>query len=315
MNSKASIRNAYGNALLALGATREDMVVLDADLSTSTKTSMFAKKYPERFFNIGIAEQNMMGIAAGMALDGRIVFASTFAVFGAGRAYDQVRQSIAYPKLNVKIVVTHGGITVGGDGASHQMIEDIGLMYGLPNMNILVPVDANETYNAILSIADINGPFYVRLTRMDPYLLTESTTKFDLMDVPLLREGDDIAIVSTGHVASRALEAAEILKKEGVSTAVYNLHTIKPLNKTKIIEIAKKYGAIVTVEEHNVNTGIGSVISGILAEEYPAYVIKTGIHDVFGESGEPDKLLDKYGISIKDIVNAVKKAIEKRDKK
>jgi transketolase len=315
MNNRASIRNAYGNALLALGDARRDMVVLDADLSTSTKTSMFAKKYPNRFFNIGIAEQNMMGIAAGMALDGRIVFASTFAVFGAGRAYDQVRQSIAYPKLNVKIVVTHGGITVGGDGASHQMIEDIGLMYGLPNMNILVPVDANETYNVILSIADINGPFYVRLTRLDPYLLTESTTKFDLNDIPLLIEGEDIAIVSTGHVASRALEAAEILKKEGVSTAVYNLHTIKPLNKTKIIDIAKKYGAIVTVEEHNVNTGIGSVISGILSEEYPAYVIKTGIHDVFGESGDPDKLLDKYGIAVNDIVNAVKKAIEKRDKK
>ncbi len=307
-----SPRKAYGEALIALGESDPDMVVMDADLSTSTKTAMFAKKFNDRFFNAGIAEQNMMAMAAGLSIDTRTVFVSTFAIFAAGRAYDQIRQSIAYSSLNVKIVATHGGITVGGDGASHEMIEDIGLMYGLPNMKIFIPVDSNETYNGIISIAKIKGPFYVRLSRMETETITERETEFKINEIPVLREGSDAVIVGTGQVLKRALDVAESLKKQNIDVAVYNMHTIKPVNREEIERIARKYGVIVTIEEHNINTGVGAIISSVTSDVYPVHVVKLGIHDIFGESGEADELMDKYGLSVKDIEEGVKYAMKIR---
>ncbi len=305
-----SPRKAYGETLVELGHEREDIVVLDADLSTSTKTAMFGKEFPHRFFNLGLQEQNMMGVAAGLARSGKTVFASSFAVFATGRAYDQIRQSIAYPKLNVKIVATHGGVTVGEDGASHQMIEDIGLMCGLPNMRVIVPVDSNEVRRVIRFVASENGPFYVRLTRPALPTITSRDEEFVFGKGKVMEEGEDLAIIATGIEVSYALLAAESLRKEGISAAVINMSTLKPIDKELIIKYARKTGALLTVEDHNIYNGLGSRVAEVLVENYPARMLRVGMPDIFGRSGRWDELLAYYGMDDRGIINAAKKLLE-----
>ena len=289
-----SPRKAYGQTLIELGREREDIVVMDADLSTSTKTAMFGKEFPDRFFNLGLQEQNMMGVAAGLARSGKTVFASSFAVFATGRAYDQIRQSIAYPRLNVKIVATHGGITVGEDGASHQMIEDIGLMCGLPNMRVVVPVDSNEVRRVIRYVAYNDGPYYVRLTRTALPNITDGDDEFIFGKGMLLRDGEDATIIATGIEVSYSLMAAEHLKKEGYDVRVINMSTIKPIDRDIIIKAARETGAIMTVEDHNIYNGLGSRVAEVLAENYPARLLRHGVKDTFGRSGRWDVLLHHY---------------------
>ncbi len=296
-----SPRKAYGSTLVELGREREDIVVLDADLSTSTKTAMFGKEFPDRFFNVGLQEQNMMGIAAGLARSGKTVFASSFAVFATGRAYDQVRQSIAYPKLNVKIVATHGGVTVGEDGASHQMIEDIGLMCGLPNMRVIVPVDSNEVRRVIRFVASQEGPFYVRLTRTALPNLTNPEDEFLFGKGIVMRDGSDATIIATGIEVSYSLLAAEILKKEGYDIRVVNMSTIKPIDKEIVVRAARETGMIMTVEDHNIYNGLGSRVAEVLVENYPVPMRRHGMKDVFGRSGKWNVLLEHYGMDDKGI--------------
>ncbi len=301
-----SPRKAYGETLIELGREREDIVVMDADLSTSTKTAMFGKEFPERFFNVGLQEQNMMGIAAGLARSGKTVFASSFAVFATGRAYDQIRQSIAYPKLNVKIVATHGGVTVGEDGASHQMIEDIGLMCGLPNMRVIVPVDSNEVRRVIRFVASEEGPFYVRLTRTALPNITSEEDEFAFGKGTVMRDGDDVTIIATGIEVSYALLTAEILKKEGIDVRVINMSTIKPIDKDIIVKAARETSGIITAEDHNIYNGLGSRVAEVLAENYPARMRRHGMMDVFGRSGRWDALLKHYGMDEEGIAKVVR---------
>lgn len=308
----ASQRKAYARALIDLGSEMRDIVVLDADLSTSTQTAKFGEKFPERFFNCGIAEQNMMGTAAGLAASGKIVFASTFAVFATGRCWDQVRQSISYPKFNVKIVASHAGITVGGDGASHQIAEDIALMRTLPNMTVIVPADANETYKAVRAVVDWPGPCYVRLGRVDFPVITSEEDPFDIGKASIMREGSDVSLVGTGQMVSICLDAAEILEKEGVSAEVINMSTIKPLDETILAKSANSTGAIVTAEEHNFLTGLGSAVACYLVENEQVPMRRVGIPDVFGESGESDELMEKYGLTKERVVTAAKDVIRRR---
>lgn len=308
----ASQRKAYARALIDLGSEIRDMVVLDADLSTSTQTAKFGEKFPERFFNCGIAEQNMMGTAAGLAASGKIVFASTFAVFATGRCWDQVRQSISYPRFNVKIVASHAGITVGGDGASHQIAEDIALMRTLPNMTVIVPADANETYKAVRAVVDWPGPCYVRLGRVDFPVITSEEDPFDIGKASIMREGSDVSLVGTGQMVSICLDAAEILEKEGVSAEVINMSTIKPLDETILAKSANSTGAIVTAEEHNFLTGLGSAVACYLVENEQVPMRRVGIPDVFGESGESDELMEKYGLTKERVVTAAKDVIRRR---
>jgi len=296
-----SPRKAYGQTLVELGREREDIVVLDADLSTSTKTAMFGKEFPDRFFNVGLQEQNMMGIAAGLARSGKTVFASSFAVFATGRAYDQVRQSIAYPRLNVKIVATHGGVTVGEDGASHQMIEDIGLMCGLPNMRVIVPVDSNEVRRVIRYVASQYGPFYVRLTRTALPNLTSKDDEFIFGKGTVMRDGSDATIIATGIEVSYSLLAAELLKKEGYDIRVINMSTVKPVDKDIIVKAARETGAIMTVEDHNIYNGLGSRVAEALVENYPVPMRRHGMQDVFGRSGKWNMLLEYYEMDDKGI--------------
>lgn len=299
-----SQRKYYGRALVELGKERGDIVVLDADLSSSTRTADFAAAFPERFFNTGIAEQNMMDTAAGLAASGKTVFASTFAVFGTGRCYDQIRQSISYPKMNVKIVASHAGITVGGDGASHQIIEDIALMRVLPNMTVIVPVDSLETYKVIKTIAKTKGPVYVRIGRADVPTVTDENTSFDLESAPVLREGADVTLMGCGIMVSKSLEAAEELSKHGVDARVINLHTIKPMDKKTIVKAARETGGVVTAEEHSVTMGMGSAVAMVLVENFHVPMKRVGIPDVFGESGACDELMEKYGLTVDNIVEA-----------
>ncbi|MGC9061088.1 MAG: transketolase family protein [Thermoplasmata archaeon] len=306
---KESLRDAYGKTLVELGKEREEIVVLDADLSSSTKTSMFAKIFPARFFNVGIAEQNLMGVAAGLAYSGKIPFVSTFAVFAAGRAYDQVRQSICYPRLRVRIVATHSGLTVGGDGASHQMCEDIGLMRSLPNITIISPCDAPQTRQVIRQIVDYPGPVYVRLVRQELPTLTEGMDYY-IGKADVLMDGSDVSIVATGSMVNVALAAGESLKKEGISARVINIHTIKPIDIKTLVRAARETGGFVTVEEHNVTTGLGAAISEVVAEHYPCPVKRIGVPDVFGESGEPEQLLTKYGLTVENVIRKVKSIVE-----
>ncbi len=303
-----SPRKAYGKSLVEIGKEIKNMVVLDADLSTSTKTAMFGMEFPERFINLGLQEQNMMGIAAGLARSGKIVFASSFAVFATGRAYDQVRQSIAYPKLNVKIVATHGGVTVGEDGASHQMIEDIGLMSGLPNMRVIVPADSNEVRKVIRTVAREKGPFYVRLTRTALPNITDG--EFEIGRGKIMRDGDDVTIMAIGIEVSYSLLAAEKLKKEGIDTRVINMSSIKPIDKEIIIKAARDTGRIVTVEDHNIYNGLGSRVAEVLVENYPVRMIRVGMHDQFGMSGKWNELLKYYGMDDDGIVKSVRKIME-----
>ena len=308
-----NLRDGYGEALIQLGEINPDVVVVDADLSCSTKTAKFGDKYPERFFNFGIAEQNMMGTAAGLATTGKVVFASTFAMFATGRVHDQIRQSIAYPKLNVKIVATHAGITVGGDGASHQINEDLGLMRVLPNMKIIVPADYYETRSAVMAVADIEGPAYIRLGRMDMPVIYDDSYEFELGKAHILRGGTDVTIIAMGQMVARALDAAEILKREhDIDARVVNMSTIKPIDEDTIITCARETGAIVTVEEHNYIVGMGSAVAEVLGYYVKVPHRRVGIPDVFGESGESEELLEHYGLTIEDIIEAVNKAIERK---
>lgn len=300
-------RDAYGKALVELGEKNKNVVVLDADLSKSTKTAEFQKAYPDRFFNIGISEQDMMGTAAGFATCGKIPFASSFAIFATGRAYEQIRNSIGYPKLNVKIAATHAGITVGEDGATHQSIEDISLMRGIPNMVVINPSDAEETRQAIPAAADHHGPVYIRLGMMPVPDIHNKNYKFKLGKGEMLREGKDIAIIATGIMVSIALEAADRLREEGINATIVNIHTIKPIDRELIVKVAKQTGKVITAEEHSIIGGLGSAVCEILSEEYPVKVKRIGINDTFGQSGTPRELLEHYNLTFQDIIYAVKK--------
>ena len=310
MGKKFATREAYGKALAQLAKTNENIVVLDADLSKSTKTADFKEVCPERFFNMGIAEANMMGVAAGLSTCGKIPFVSTFAMFAAGRAFEQIRNSICYPKLNVKVCATHAGLTVGEDGASHQAIEDLALMRSIPNMTVICPSDDVETDAAIKAIAEFEGPCYVRLGRLPVNTINDSKTyEFKIGKGVTLREGNDVTIVATGIMVDTALEAYEILSKEGINARVINIHTLKPLDTELLVKAAQETKAIVTVEEHSIIGGLGSAVAEALSEECPIPVLKVGVNDVFGESGKPDELLKKYGLTAEAVVEKVKKSI------
>ncbi|MDG6225501.1 MAG: transketolase family protein [Candidatus Thermoplasmatota archaeon] len=304
-----NMRPGFGEALVELGSKYQNIVALNADLSGSTTTSMFESAYPERFFNMGVAEQNMMGVAAGLASTGKIVFASTFAMFATGRAYDQVRQSIAYPKLSVKIVATHAGITVGGDGASHQMHEDLALMRVLPHMTVIAPADYWETKKAVLNVARTPGPCYIRTGRTDTPLIYDEDYDFRIGIADTLVDGEDVTVIAMGLMVSKAMEAAEVLGKEGISARVVNLSTIKPIDKNCIIKAARDTGAIVTAEEHNMIVGMGSAVAEVLLDHEPVPQRRVGIPDVFGESGESEELMQAYGLTVENIVESAKKAV------
>lgn len=310
MGNKIATREAYGKALVKLSNMNDKVVVLDADLSKSTKTAEFKAVAPERFINMGIAEANMMGVAAGLATCGKIPFASSFAMFAAGRAFEQIRNSICYPKLNVKVCATHAGLTVGEDGATHQSVEDISLMRSIPNMVVINPADAVETEAAILAVAEYEGPCYVRLGRLAVDTINNADDyKFEIGKGITLAEGNDVTIVATGMMVQLALEAKEKLSKEGINARIINIHTIKPIDSDLLVKAAKETGAIVTAEEHSIIGGLGSAVSEAVAEECPVPVIKVGIKDTFGESGKPNDLLEKYGLTVESIVSSVKRAI------
>ena len=311
MSKKIATRDAYGQALIELGKTNPDVVVLDADLSQSTKTAGFRKEYPERFFNMGIAEQNLIGTAAGLAATGKIPFASTFAMFATGRAFEIIRNSVGYPKLNVKICATHAGLTVGEDGASHQSLEDIACMRVIPNMTVIVPSDAVETKAAINALAEKEGPAYVRLGRSGvPVINEKEDYKFQIGKGVQLKEGTDATIIATGIMVSEALEASKQLEEKGLKVRVINIHTIKPIDEEIIIKAAKETGKIVTAEEHNIIGGLGSAVAEVVTENHPVPVKRIGTKDTFGESGKPDELLKKYGLTAEDIANAVLELVE-----
>lgn len=310
MGNKIATREAYGKALVKLSNINENVVVLDADLSKSTKTADFKAVAPERFINMGIAEANMMGVAAGLSTCGKVPYVSTFAMFAAGRAFEQIRNSICYPNLNVKVCATHAGLTVGEDGATHQSVEDISLMRSIPNMTVINPADAVETEAAILAIADYKGPCYVRLGRLAVNTINdEKNYKFEIGKGVTLEDGNNVTIVATGMMVDLALQAKNDLSKEGISARVINIHTIKPIDKELLVKAAKETGAIVTAEEHSVIGGLGSAVSEVITEEVPVPVLKVGIKDTFGESGKPGELLEKYGLTTQAIVEHSKKAI------
>lgn len=303
--TKIATREAYGRALVELGRQNEQIVVLDADLSKSTMTAYFAKEFPQRFFNMGIAEQSLMGTAAGLALSGKIPFASTFAVFATGRAYDQVRNGIAYPKVNVKIAATHAGLTVGEDGASHQAIEDIALMRIIPNMTVIVPADATEARQAVFAAAAHQGPVYIRLGRPAVPVIYGEDYQFQIGRAHIIKEGKDGAVIACGIMVHETLKAAEELAAEGIDVMVVNMSTIKPLDREAVLAAAAT-GAVVTAEEHTVIGGLGSAVAEVLATKKPVPLAMVGIRDTFGESGKPDELMAKYGLTAADIVAAVK---------
>ena len=309
---KKATRESYGEALVMLAEKRNDLVVLDADLAAATKTGIFKKAYPDRFFDCGIAEANMMGVAAGIATTGKLVFASTFAMFAAGRAYEILRNSIGYPHLNVKIGATHAGISVGEDGATHQCNEDIALMRTIPGMTVINPADDVEAKAAVLAKADYVGPTYMRFGRLAaPIFNDKDTYKFELGKGVQLRDGDDITIVATGLMVAQALEAADALKGQGINARVINIHTIKPIDKDIIIKAAKETGKIVTVEEHSIIGGLGSAVCDVLCENYPVPVTKIGVMDTFGHSGPAAALLEEFGLCADNIANTVKKVLGK----
>ena len=308
---KIATRDSYGNALAELGDKYENLYVLDADLAAATKTGIFKKKFPDRFFDCGIAESNMMGVAAGLAATGKIPFASTFAMFAAGRAFEQVRNSIGYPHLNVKIGATHAGISVGEDGATHQCNEDIALMRTIPGMTIINPADDVEARAAVEAAILHNGPVYMRFGRLAaPVFNDPATYKFELGKGIQLRDGKDIAIIATGLMVSEAIEAAKALSAEGIDAMVINIHTIKPIDKDIIINAAKKTGLILTVEEHSVIGGLGSAVADVLAENYPAKMVKIGVNDEFGHSGPAVDLLKEFGLCAENIVNKARDAVK-----
>lgn len=302
-------RVSYGEELVKLGEENNNIVVLDADLSKSTKTANFKGKFPNRFINAGIAEQNLMGMAAGLAVVGKIPFASTFAVFAAGRAFEIIRNSICYPKLNVNIAATHAGITVGEDGGSHQAVEDIAIMRSLPNMTVIVPADDIEARQAVRAAANIDGPVYLRLGRLAVPTIFDENYKFVMGKGNVIKEGSDITIIGTGLLVSKCIDAADLLEKQGIKTRVINISTIKPIDKDLIAKAAKETKGIITVEEHSVIGGLGSAVCDAVSSTYPTKVLKIGINDEFGESGKPEELLKKYGLTVENIIEKVKELI------
>jgi len=309
---KLAQRNYYGMALAELARKDPKVVVLDADLADSTKTSEFKKVAPKRFIEVGIAEQNMIGIASGLAASGKTVFASTFAVFATGRCWEQIRLAVAYPKLNVKIVATHCGISVGEDGASHQALEDIALMRALPNMTVISPADAYEAYAATMAIAEFNGPVYMRMGRAEFPAITKEFADFTVGKASALKEGGDVTLVGTGQMVALCLEAAEILMEDGIDAEVINMSTIKPLDKGTLRESIWRTGCAVTAEEHSIIGGLGAAIAEFLSQEMPAPLEMIGTKDTFGESGAPAKLFEKYGLTSRDIAAAAKKVIKRK---
>lgn len=309
---QVATRDAYGQALKELGSEYQDVVVLDADLSKSTKTIDFAKAFPERFFDMGIAEQNMMAVAAGLAASNKVVFTSTFAIFATGRAFEQIRNSVAYARLNVKICATHAGITVGEDGSSHQSIEDIALMRVVPNMKVIVPADGTSTARAVRAIYHEPGPCYLRLGRSPVPVIYGNDLNFELGKAIKLREGKDVGILACGIMVQESLEAATMLAEMGIEAAVLDIHTIKPLDREAILEVARRTGCLVTAEEHTVFGGLGGAVSELITSEYPVPVVKVGIQDEFGQSGSPRKLLEAYGLTAADIARAAQISISKK---
>ena len=307
-DKKIATRQSYGEELAKLGEENKDIVVLDADLTTATKTGIFAEKFPDRFINVGIAEQNLMGIAAGLSTFGKIPYASTFAVFAAGRAYEQIRNSIAYPKLNVKIVATHAGITVGEDGATHQMIEDLSLIRTLPNMTVMCTSDDIQTKWAVREISKIDGPVYLRLCRMATPIIYDVTEEFEIGKGVQIGQGTDASIIATGATVAEALKAQEILKENGVDVRVIDMHTIKPIDRELIVKCAKETKRIITVEDHNIIGGLGSAVCEVLSEEYPTKVEKMGVPDCFGRSGKAEELMKYYKIDSSAIVENLGKS-------
>ena len=308
MADKIATRDSYGNALAELGE-KYDFVVLDADLAAATKTGTFKKKYPERFFDCGIAEGNMMSVAAGLATTGKVVFASSFAMFAAGRAFEQIRNSIGYPHLNVKIGATHAGLTVGEDGATHQCFEDLALMRTIPGMVVISPADDTEAKAAVEFAVNHYGPVYMRFGRMAVPVVNGEDYKFEMGKGVNLRDGKDVTIVANGFMVHLALEAAEKLAAEGISARVINIHTIKPIDKDIILDAAEKTGAIVTAEEHNVIGGLGSAVAEVLCEGCPVPMLRVGVEDKFGRSGKVQPLLDMYGLTADNIAAKAKAAI------
>ena len=304
-----AIRVAYGEAVAKLGHTNDKIVVLDADLSGATQTKYFKKEFPDRFYNIGIAEENLMGVAAGFAYQGFIPFASTFAVFGTGRAFEIVRNQIAYVNLNVKLALTHAGISVGEDGGSHQSIEDIALMRSLPNMTVIVPCDPIETEKAVSAAAKFVGPVYLRLARPAVEDITKPEDKFEIGKAQILKDGKDACIIACGLMVSRALDAANELAKDGIDTAVINMHTIKPLDKETVLKYNDKCKVLISVEEHSVIGGLGSAIAETIAGTNGAKFTMVGINDKFGHSGNPDKLFEEYRLTKENIIKKIKENI------
>ena len=305
-------RDAYGEALAELGAENDRIVALDADLSGSTKTGVFAKKFPERFFNMGIAEANMVGTAAGLASVGKIPFLSTFAIFAAGRAWEQIRQSVAYPKANVKIVATHGGVTVGEDGGSHQSVEDIAIMRAIPHMTVIVPADGEETKGAIRAAAAYKGPVYVRLGRNKVPNVFPAGHSFEIGKGNQIVHGTDLTFVTTGLMTAQAVIAAERLAAEGISARVVHIGTIKPLDKEIVLKAARETGAVITAEEHSVIGGLGGAVAELLGEECPTLMKRVGVYDRFGTSGKSDELLKYFGLNAETLVEEAKEIVSRK---
>lgn len=305
INNKKATRQSYGEALLELGRENENIVVFDADLAGATKTDLFAKEFPNRFFDMGIAEQNMISTAAGISTCGKIPYASTFAVFAAGRAYDQIRNSVCYPNLNVKICATHAGITVGEDGATHQMIEDISLMRTLPNMTVISTSDDKQTKWAVKEISKINGPVYLRLSRLATPTIYDENQKFEIGKAIQIGDGTDATIFATGVTVSEAIKAQEFLKQKGINIRVVDIHTIKPIDKDIIIKSAKETKKLISIEDHNIIGGLGTAISEVLTDEYPTKLIRLGIKDTFGKSGKAEELMKYFGITSESIIKEI----------
>lgn len=300
-----SIRSAYGKTLVELGKTNENIVVLDADLACSTQTIMFGKEFPDRFFDMGIAEQDMIATAAGLASQGKIPFASTFAMFATGRTYDQIRNSICYPKFNVKIVATHGGITVGEDGASHQALEDVALMRNLPNMTVIVPADCKECEEVIKYAAVHDGPMYIRIARTNVPDIFDKNYKFDINKAQVLKHGKDVTIVTNGETLAEVIECAQILKEKGIDAQVIHVPVVKPLDNDTILNEAKKTKFVVTVENHSIIGGLGSAVCELLSENTPTFVYRIGINDEFGQSGEQRELMEHYGLTSEKLAQKI----------
>ena len=309
MTQKIATREAYGKTLARLGLENNNIVVLDADLSKSTKTAEFKKVCPERFINVGIAEQNLAGISAGLATAGKIPFMSTFAMFAAGRAFEIIRNAVCYPKLNVKVCATHAGLTVGADGASHQAIEDLALMRSIPNMVVLNPADAVSTDKILEAIVAYDGPVYVRLGRAAVPVVYNESSKIEIGKANMVQDGSDVTIIATGIMLAEAMTAAETLKDEGISVRILDMHTIKPLDDEAVIKAAKETKGIVTAEEHTIFGGLGSAVAEVLVENHPAPMRRIGVKDTFGESGQPAELMVKYHLTANDIVKAVKELV------